>query len=77
MADSGFPIVGRRIRRGDADSRGGYVSKNLYVEMKESGPFGGCARHASLHPPMPCAIIVNSVMVKPEISGVINLLNFS
>ena len=29
------------------DSQGGYVSKLLYVEMKESGPLGGaCTRHA-------------------------------
>ena len=30
------------------DSRGGYVSKTLYVETKESGPVGGgaCAGHA-------------------------------
>ena len=26
------------------DSRGGYVSKILYVEMKESGPLGGVRR---------------------------------
>ena len=35
------------------DSRGGYFSKILYVEMKESGPVGGaCAGHAPLDPPM-------------------------
>ena len=30
------------------DSLGGYISKKLYVETKESGPFGGgdCAGHA-------------------------------
>ena len=28
---------------GDVDSRGGYVSKILYVETKESGPLRGCA----------------------------------
>ena len=32
---------------GGADSRGGYVSKILYVEMKESGPLeGACAGDA-------------------------------
>ena len=29
--------------RGGVDSRDGYVSKILYVEMKESGPLGGRA----------------------------------
>ena len=24
------------------DYRGGYVSKNLYIKTKESGPLGGC-----------------------------------
>ena len=32
---------GHRPRRGGANSRGGYVSKNLYVKTKESGPVGG------------------------------------
>ena len=31
---------GCRPRRGGANSRGGYVSKNLYVKMKESEPVG-------------------------------------
>ena len=38
VADPGFPVGGRRPRRGGANSRDGYVSKNLYVKMKESGP---------------------------------------
>ena len=42
MADPGFPVGGRQPRRGGANSQGGYVSKNLYVKMKESGPLGGC-----------------------------------
>ena len=37
VADPGFPMGGA------VDSRGGYVSKILYVEMKESGPLGGRA----------------------------------
>ena len=37
-ADRGFPVGG-----GGANSRGGSVSKNLYVKTKESGPLGGCA----------------------------------
>ena len=33
---------GSRIsRKGGVDSRGGYVSKILYVKTKESGPLGG------------------------------------
>ena len=39
---SGVDLIG-----GGLDSRGSYVSKILYVEMKESGPSGGArARHA-------------------------------
>ena len=38
MADPGFSVGG-----GGVDSRDSYVSKILYVEMKESGPLGGCA----------------------------------
>ena len=34
VADPGFPV-------GGVDSRGGYVSKILYVKTKESGPLGG------------------------------------
>ena len=38
----GVDLVG-----GAVDSRGGYISKILYVEMKESGPLGGtCIGHA-------------------------------
>ena len=36
------------------DFRGGYVSKILYVKMKELGPLGGvCTGHAPLYLPMP------------------------
>ena len=39
---------------GAVDSRGGYVSKILYVKTKELGPLGGGARagRAPLDPPM-------------------------
>ena len=38
---------------GGVDSRGGYVSKILYVKMKELGPLGGGTRRARpLDPPM-------------------------
>ena len=48
VADPGFPVGGRGPRRGGVDSRGGYISKNFYVKMKEFGPLGGgaCAGHA-------------------------------
>ena len=37
VADPGFPVGGRvDLVGGGADSRGGYVSKILYVKMKES-----------------------------------------
>ena len=39
--DPGFPVGGAPTRRGGANSRGGYVSKILYVKTKESGPLGG------------------------------------
>ena len=47
VADPGFPVGGAVDLIGGVESRGGYVSKILYVEMKESGPWGvggrGCA----------------------------------
>ena len=45
VAGPGFPVGGRRPL-GGADSQGGYVSKILYVETKESGPLGACVGHA-------------------------------
>ena len=45
--------AGSRIsRRGGVDSRGGYLSKILYVKMKESGPLGGVHWARPLDPPM-------------------------
>ena len=45
MADPEFPIGGVNLIGGVVDSRGSYVSKILYVKMKESGPlmFRACA----------------------------------
>ena len=42
VADPGFSVGERRPLGvgGSADSRGGYGSKSLYVEAKESGPLG-------------------------------------
>ena len=48
VADPGFPM-------GDVDFQDGYVSKILYVKMKESGPLGGGGRAPGtppLDPPM-------------------------
>ena len=41
VADPGFPVGGANLI-GGANSRCGYVSKNLYVKTKESGPLGAC-----------------------------------
>ena len=38
MADPGFPVGGAHLV-GGVDSRGGYVSKNLYVEMRGTLPW--------------------------------------
>ena len=46
VADPGFPMGG------GANSRGGYVSKNLYVKTKESGPVGGARQRRPLDPPL-------------------------
>ena len=40
-AGSRISLRGRRHRRGGTDSQGSYISKILYVKMKESGPLGG------------------------------------
>ena len=37
---------------GGVDSRGGYVSKILYVKTKESGPLRGVGQARPLNPPM-------------------------
>ena len=42
VADPGFPIGGCQPHRGGTNSRGGFISKILYVKTKESGPLGGC-----------------------------------
>ena len=42
VADPGFPVGGGvDLVGGGVDSRGSYVSKILYVKMKELGPLGG------------------------------------
>ena len=50
VMDPGFPVGGGAPTSwgGGANSRGGYVSKNLYVKTKESGPLGG---HVLVVPP--------------------------
>ena len=44
VVDPGFPGGGARTSWGGVDSRGGYISKILYVETRESGPLGGLRR---------------------------------
>ena len=43
MADPGFPVGGGGVGLvgGGVDSQGGYMSKILYVKMKDLGPLGG------------------------------------
>ena len=53
MADPGFPVGGAWTSlEGGVDSLGGYISKILYVETKECGPFGGVRWARLLDPPM-------------------------
>ena len=40
VANPGFPLGGVDLVGGGIDSRGSYISKIVYVEMKESGPLG-------------------------------------
>ena len=47
---------------GGVDSRGGYVSKNLYVKTKESGPLGGRAPGTPPQdPPMISVILIDNL----------------
>ena len=47
-----FPLGGMDVVKGGVASRGGYISKILYVKMKESGPLGGGVHGARpLDPP--------------------------
>ena len=43
VVDPGFPVGGRRPRSGGANSRGGYILKNLYVKRKNLDPWRGGA----------------------------------
>ena len=44
VADPGFPVEGGLdLVGGGVDTRGVYISKILYVKMKELGPLGGDA----------------------------------
>ena len=42
VVDPGIPVGGVDLVGGAMDPQGSYVSKNLHVKMKESGPIGGC-----------------------------------
>ena len=54
VADPGFPLKegGVDLVGGGIDSRGSYVSKILYVKIKESGLLGGMHLAHPLDPPM-------------------------
>ena len=57
VADPGFPVGGgTNLVGGGANSRCAYVSKNLYVKMKEFRPLGG-RRMPPLDPPMFRALV--------------------
>ena len=56
VVDPGFPIGGCGPCRGAMDSRGSYISKILYVKMKESGPVGGVHWACPLDLPMECVL---------------------
>ena len=61
MAHPGFPVgEGREPHTGGGvDSRGGYVSKILYVKMKESGPLGGMCRPHPLDSTPPTLLCIH------------------
>ena len=54
MADPGFPVGGGvDLVGGGVHSRGGYISKILYVKIKESRPLGGVRRaYINVDPPV-------------------------
>ena len=62
VADPGFPVGVRQPRRGGADYRGSYISKNLYVKMKECGPSGGGGA-----PPDPPMLVILTISVKHSV----------
>ena len=59
---------------GGANSRGGYILKNLYVKTKESGPLGGAHWQHPLDPPMGCQSAFTDACkeLKQEGLGVVN-----
>ena len=57
VADPEFPIGGGVDLVGGADSRGGYISKTVCVEAKESRPLAWRAPGTSLDPPMYWVVI--------------------
>ena len=72
VADPGFPVGGHWPCGGGANSWGGYILKNLYVKMKESGPVGAHADSAPwIHH---CLIII--VKLKRLFQGSMSLKDF-
>ena len=52
VVDPGFLLGGVDLVGGGMDSQGSYVSKILYVKMKELGPLGGTCQVRPLDLPM-------------------------
>ena len=65
VADPGLP-KGNVNLIGGVDSHGGYVSKNVYVETKESGPLGGRAPRTPPDPRMVLCRATSTVQFSPE-----------
>ena len=60
---------GHRPRGGGANSRGGYVSKYLYVKTKESGPVGG---HVPVAPPGSTTVVSKVLNTRIVSTGLFN-----
>ena len=58
-----FPQGGVDLVGGSVDSRGGYISKILYIKMKESGPLGEGGGRA---PASRSANVMNNLLSSPS-----------
>ena len=69
MADPGFPVGGREPRKGGVDSRGGYVSKILYVQNERMWTLvGGGLRRASANVDPPIEKVTHTSS-RPDLIG--------